>query len=70
MLELTPTTIAVLVIVGTAICGGFYAMGVKAGRHAEGQKIAHHILDAVGYESLEEWQAAIDKRDEDKKTQN
>lgn len=61
LLQLGPGIIAISIVCVMLLLGASFSLGVKAGRVAENQRIGEYILEKVGYDSLEEWEAAIKK---------
>lgn len=48
--------IAVMILIGVS-----FDLGVKVGRRAESLEIGLHMVKKMGYDSIEEWEAAMDE---------
>lgn len=62
LLKLGPGAIAIFVVAVMLLVAASFALGVKAGRKAENQEIASYILKQIGYDSIEQWEEEIKRK--------
>lgn len=64
LLKLGPGAIAIFVVVIMLLVVASFALGAKTGRRAENRKIALYILNRIGYDSIEQWEEELKRKNE------